>query len=575
MNPEAVAIRLDPLKVGPENLMGKTPIVVFGEQGMLGATLPPRPGAGSIAVQQHSSLQFEIDDFMVILDKSGSMKEEVTPGAAERKLAHVQTLMAQLGEDYFPNARLKLIVLDDEAREIPLNGSQGCTSLQEAIAALTPEGGTNFSNALELAHNAVAADPAASSPDSIRERRKVVLFITDGQDDHHSRQRAGQIAASLRGQNAGVFIIGVGADYELPNLFNLAGKFGFAGWAHTPMPGNQNVFNFLLPSFLKEIQANEHYLEIQASGSIEKFYGLTPSIREAQEGVFYIGYQNQGIGICFVESAEVDLKLRVKSYQGDRAGVETEIPIIDHDDAAAHFEKLQIAKGALGPLLVLLAQLNHDRELLQKLGDEYTTLQGPIAELLENMGQQHDARARMTTHATLSSFGSMTYSGTRAGSQVNAFSRVPHSRPADSLPGGPRDRHLHSGGLGGLDVQPPESIPAMGIPNAADYSGAVPAGHPKLCVNNGSIQAEFDLLEIADGQRAVVGRKSDCQLRIAGHPEISDRHLQIRRQGSDFYIQDLQSNTGTWLNGKIISAEAKLAPGDIIQIGQVRIVFLP
>ena len=37
MDPQAVVIKLPPLKVGPEELVGKTPFVVIAEQGMTGA----------------------------------------------------------------------------------------------------------------------------------------------------------------------------------------------------------------------------------------------------------------------------------------------------------------------------------------------------------------------------------------------------------------------------------------------------------------------------------------------------------------------------------------------------------
>ena len=47
---------------------------------------------------------------------------------------------------------------------------------------------------------------------------------------------------------------------------------------------------------------------------------------------------------------------------------------------------------------------------------------------------------------------------------------------------------------------------------------------------------------------------------------LSRSHFLIVRQGVDFFLVDLNSRNGTWLNGKRVSAH-KLHPADIINAG--------
>jgi signal transduction histidine kinase len=73
------------------------------------------------------------------------------------------------------------------------------------------------------------------------------------------------------------------------------------------------------------------------------------------------------------------------------------------------------------------------------------------------------------------------------------------------------------------------------------------------------------------GTKAVIGRETGCDIRIKD-PEISRRHLEIRREGGQFKLIDLGSANGTLVNGVSVR-ETWLRRGDRIQLGQTQIMF--
>jgi tetratricopeptide (TPR) repeat protein len=64
----------------------------------------------------------------------------------------------------------------------------------------------------------------------------------------------------------------------------------------------------------------------------------------------------------------------------------------------------------------------------------------------------------------------------------------------------------------------------------------------------------------------VIGRSSVSDLRLQ-HASISRRHAQITRVGDRYYLKDLGSQNGTFVNRARIVAEMEIFPGDEISIG--------
>ncbi|MEO2002092.1 MAG: FHA domain-containing protein, partial [Pirellulales bacterium] len=92
---------------------------------------------------------------------------------------------------------------------------------------------------------------------------------------------------------------------------------------------------------------------------------------------------------------------------------------------------------------------------------------------------------------------------------------------------------------------------------------------PSLYVIQGSGQgSHFDLAELisSSGEPGIgIGREKGNEITVEDH-EASRRHAEIRKHDDTYFLADLDSSNGTFLNNCRIS-EAELKSGDRIQIG--------
>lgn len=70
-----------------------------------------------------------------------------------------------------------------------------------------------------------------------------------------------------------------------------------------------------------------------------------------------------------------------------------------------------------------------------------------------------------------------------------------------------------------------------------------------------------------------LGRHGDNNI-VIKDPFVSKRHFQIIEDEGEFYLEDLNSANGTYLNGDKIFDVVKLNDGDIIRIGQLEFLFV-
>jgi pSer/pThr/pTyr-binding forkhead associated (FHA) protein len=76
------------------------------------------------------------------------------------------------------------------------------------------------------------------------------------------------------------------------------------------------------------------------------------------------------------------------------------------------------------------------------------------------------------------------------------------------------------------------------------------------------------------GEKVLVGRSGDCQIRLSGDPKISRQHCEITKRGTDFMLRDLNSANGTQWNGQNIGRQiVALNSGDVISVGSCKIKF--
>ncbi len=78
-------------------------------------------------------------------------------------------------------------------------------------------------------------------------------------------------------------------------------------------------------------------------------------------------------------------------------------------------------------------------------------------------------------------------------------------------------------------------------------------------------------VSLAERERALIGRAGSCDI-VVPDPSVSRRHAEVAREGGRFYIKDLGSTNGTFVNGRRVSRQL-LADGDLIGLGKVTAHF--
>ena len=91
----------------------------------------------------------------------------------------------------------------------------------------------------------------------------------------------------------------------------------------------------------------------------------------------------------------------------------------------------------------------------------------------------------------------------------------------------------------------------------------------------------YHLLEKARGQShplngvvVEVGRAVDCQISLAHDRRVSRQHARLERDREEWFILDLDSANGTFVNDQKVR-QTKLQVGDRIRLGDTQFEFLP
>lgn len=73
-------------------------------------------------------------------------------------------------------------------------------------------------------------------------------------------------------------------------------------------------------------------------------------------------------------------------------------------------------------------------------------------------------------------------------------------------------------------------------------------------------------------EETVIGRHPDCHIQLASDM-VSRKHAQVVRSGDEYFVEDLGSGNGTYVNGKRIEAKTALKPDDRIKLGPILFRF--
>jgi hypothetical protein len=112
------------------------------------------------------------------------------------------------------------------------------------------------------------------------------------------------------------------------------------------------------------------------------------------------------------------------------------------------------------------------------------------------------------------------------------------------------------------------SAPEPGVGTEPERIDRLAPGAACLVIRNGPLAGTtFDLPE-----KAVVGRHPSSDI-FLNDITVSRKHAQFHRLGERYWITDLGSLNGTYVNRERVE-ESALEPGDEVQIGKFRFVFL-
>ena len=75
-----------------------------------------------------------------------------------------------------------------------------------------------------------------------------------------------------------------------------------------------------------------------------------------------------------------------------------------------------------------------------------------------------------------------------------------------------------------------------------------------------------------EGDRAVLGRHPDCDIMLDA-ASVSRQHAQILKQNGDYFVEDLHSRNGTFVNGRLIQGRHPLQDGDRLKICDLAFIF--
>jgi serine phosphatase RsbU (regulator of sigma subunit)/pSer/pThr/pTyr-binding forkhead associated (FHA) protein len=74
------------------------------------------------------------------------------------------------------------------------------------------------------------------------------------------------------------------------------------------------------------------------------------------------------------------------------------------------------------------------------------------------------------------------------------------------------------------------------------------------------------------GPRIVIGRGRESDVFLPDY-RLSRRHAEIEQRGDSYFLIDLGSTNGTFLNGQRVIGERRLRDGDLIALGESRLIF--
>lgn len=113
-------------------------------------------------------------------------------------------------------------------------------------------------------------------------------------------------------------------------------------------------------------------------------------------------------------------------------------------------------------------------------------------------------------------------------------------------------------------VLAPGSVPGLGEGSQVQSGRLVVVKSPAL--------AEGDELAL-DSSALLLGRGSSNDVNLARDEYASSKHARVEPRRDGVWLEDVGSTNGTYLNGIRLTRAKKLAPGDLVRIGETELRY--
>ncbi|HSB37616.1 MAG TPA: FHA domain-containing protein [Gaiellaceae bacterium] len=113
-------------------------------------------------------------------------------------------------------------------------------------------------------------------------------------------------------------------------------------------------------------------------------------------------------------------------------------------------------------------------------------------------------------------------------------------------------------------VLAPGSVPGLGEGPQVQSGRLVVVKSPAL--------AEGDELAL-DSSALLLGRGSSNDVNLARDEYASSKHARVEPRRDGVWLEDVGSTNGTYLNGIRLTRAKKLAPGDLVRIGETELRY--
>ena len=120
------------------------------------------------------------------------------------------------------------------------------------------------------------------------------------------------------------------------------------------------------------------------------------------------------------------------------------------------------------------------------------------------------------------------------------------------------------------DVRMPQESFILAPSQAAELAALRDSG--RLVVVRSPALSEGDELTL-NSSALLLGRGSDNDVNLARDEFASSKHARVEPRRDGVWVEDVGSTNGTYLNGIRLTQAKRLAPGDIVRIGETELRY--